>query len=146
MVFKFKVFDFWFIKNGFLFKMKKFCLDSGQKMASAHMGQKESFWKWFRVIEETIFVYKVKKSIHIPMPGICERGFMLMFKKIGILGALSELLEPHLFGRTGALKFGTIGVHHRSFERMEVSSNLEHFYTYWNRRKKGSWNLLFPLL
>ena len=34
-----------------------------------------------------------------------------MLKKIGILGALSELLEPHLFGRTGALKFGTIGVH-----------------------------------
>ena len=35
-----------------------------------------------------------------------------MFEKIGILGALSELLEPHLFfGRTGALKFGTIGVH-----------------------------------
>ena len=36
---------------------------------------------------------------------------MLMFKKFGILGALSELLEPHFFGRTGALKFGTIGVH-----------------------------------
>ena len=35
-----------------------------------------------------------------------------MLKKFGILGALSELLEPHLFGRTGALKFGTIGVHH----------------------------------
>ena len=34
-----------------------------------------------------------------------------MFKKFGILGALSELLEPHFFGRTGALKFGTIGVH-----------------------------------
>ena len=34
-----------------------------------------------------------------------------MFKKLGILGALSELLEPHLFGRTGAFKFGTIGVH-----------------------------------
>ena len=33
-----------------------------------------------------------------------------MLKKFGILGALSELLEPHLFGRTGALKFGTIGV------------------------------------
>ena len=61
--------------------------------------------------EETIFVYKVKKSIHIPLPGICERGFRFMLKKIGILGALSELLEPHLFGRTGALKFGTIGVH-----------------------------------
>ena len=30
---------------------------------------------------------------------------ILMFKKFGILGALSELLEPHLFGRTGALKF-----------------------------------------
>ena len=45
------------------------------------------------------------------MSGICERGLMLMLKKIGILGALSELLEPHLFGRTGALKFGTIGVH-----------------------------------
>ena len=45
------------------------------------------------------------------MSGICERGFMLMFKKFGILGALSESLEPHLFGRTGALKFGTIGVH-----------------------------------
>ena len=45
------------------------------------------------------------------MSGICERGFMLMLKKFGILGALSELLEPHLFGRTGALKFGTIGVH-----------------------------------
>ena len=46
------------------------------------------------------------------MSGICERGFMLMLKKFGILGALSELLEPHLFGRTGALKFGAIGVHH----------------------------------
>ena len=34
-----------------------------------------------------------------------------MIKKIGIFGALSELLEPHLFGRTGALKFGAIGVH-----------------------------------
>ena len=45
------------------------------------------------------------------MSGICERGFMLMLKKIGILGALSELLKPHLFGRTGALKFGTIGLH-----------------------------------
>ena len=30
-----------------------------------------------------------------------------MFKKFGILGALSEFF----FGRTGALKFGTIGVH-----------------------------------
>ena len=29
-----------------------------------------------------------------------------MIKTFGILGALSELLEPHLFGRTGALKFG----------------------------------------
>ena len=36
-----------------------------------------------------------------------------MIKKIGILGALSELLDPHLFGRTGALKFGAIGVHQR---------------------------------
>ena len=45
------------------------------------------------------------------MSGIGERGFMLMLKKFGILGALSELLESHLFGRTGALKFGTIGVH-----------------------------------
>ena len=45
------------------------------------------------------------------MSGICERGFMLMFKKFGILGAPSELLEPPLFGKTGALKFGTIGVH-----------------------------------
>ena len=45
------------------------------------------------------------------MSEICERGLMLMFKKLGILGAVSELLEPHLFGRTGALKFGTIGVH-----------------------------------
>ena len=44
------------------------------------------------------------------MSGICESGLMLMFKKFGILGALSELLEPHLFGRTGALKFGAIGV------------------------------------
>ena len=45
------------------------------------------------------------------MSGICERGLMLVFKKFGILGALSELLETDLFGRTGALKFGTIGVH-----------------------------------
>ena len=45
------------------------------------------------------------------MSGICERGLMLMIKKIGILGALSELLEPHLFGRNGALKFGAIRVH-----------------------------------
>ena len=45
------------------------------------------------------------------MSGICERGLMLMIKKFGIFGALSELLEPHLFGRTGALKFGAIGVH-----------------------------------
>ena len=44
------------------------------------------------------------------MSGICERGLMLMIKKFGILGALSELLEPHLFGRTGAIKFGAIGV------------------------------------
>ena len=34
-----------------------------------------------------------------------------MFKKFGILGTLSEFWELHLFGRTGALKFGTIGVH-----------------------------------
>ena len=47
------------------------------------------------------------------MSGICERGFMLMLKKFRILGALSELLEPRLFGRTGALKFGAIGVHPR---------------------------------
>ena len=45
------------------------------------------------------------------MSGICERGFNSDVQKFGILGALSELLEPHLFGRTGALKFGTIGVH-----------------------------------
>ena len=45
------------------------------------------------------------------MSGICERGLMLMVKKFGILGALSKLLEPYFFGRTGALKFGTIGVH-----------------------------------
>ena len=50
------------------------------------------------------------------MSGICERSFILVFKKFGILGALSELLEPHLFGRTGALKFGTIEVHHRLFD------------------------------
>ena len=48
------------------------------------------------------------------MSRICERGLMLMIKKFGILGALSELLEPHLFGRTGALKFGAIGVHQRN--------------------------------
>ena len=36
---------------------------------------------------------------------------MMMIKKFGILGALLELLEPHLFGKTGALKFGAIGVH-----------------------------------
>ena len=47
------------------------------------------------------------------MSGIGERGFMLMLKKFGILGALSELLEPHLFGRTGALKFGTMGYAHQ---------------------------------
>ena len=29
------------------------------------------------------------------MSGICERGLMLMVKKFGILGALSELLEPY---------------------------------------------------
>ena len=40
-----------------------------------------------------------------------------MFKKFGILAALSELLEPHLFGRTGALKFGTIGVHQCGLQR-----------------------------
>ena len=45
------------------------------------------------------------------MSGICERGLIPVFKKFGILGALSDLLEPHLFGRTGALKFGTMGVH-----------------------------------
>ena len=45
------------------------------------------------------------------MSGICERGLMVVFIKFGILGTLSELLEPDLFGRTGALKFGTIGVH-----------------------------------
>ena len=45
------------------------------------------------------------------MSGICERGLMLMIKKFAILGALSELLESHLFGRTGALKFREIGVH-----------------------------------
>ena len=45
------------------------------------------------------------------MSEIGGRGLMLMFKKFGILGALSELLEPHFFGRTGALKLGTIGVH-----------------------------------
>ena len=54
---------------------------------------------------------KSNNQFEIPMSGICERGLMLMFKKFGILGALSELLEPHLFGKTGALKFGTIGVH-----------------------------------
>ena len=32
---------------------------------------------------------------------------MLIFKKFGILGAVSELLEPHLFGKTGDLEFGT---------------------------------------
>ena len=42
-----------------------------------------------------------------------------MFKKIGILGALLELLEPLLFGRTGALKFGTIGVHLRQTPRLQ---------------------------
>ena len=46
------------------------------------------------------------------MSGNRERGLMLMIKKFGILGALSELLEPHLLGKTAALKFGTIGVHH----------------------------------
>ena len=47
------------------------------------------------------------------MSGIIERRLMLMFKKFEISGALSELLEPHLFGRTGTLKFGTMGVHHQ---------------------------------
>ena len=56
------------------------------------------------------------------MSGICERGLMLMFKKFGILGALSELLEPHLFGRTGALKFETIGVHPCGMEGGIVTS------------------------
>ena len=56
------------------------------------------------------------------MSGVCERGFMLMFKKFGILGALSELLEPHLFGRTEAFKFGAIGAHpmKNSFEPLKV--------------------------
>ena len=69
--------------------------------------------------EETIFGYKVKKSIHIPMSGICERGLMLVFKKFGILGALSELLEPDVFGRTGALKIGTIGEHRQNMNVSE---------------------------
>ena len=45
-----------------------------------------------------------------------------MLKKFGILGALSELLEPHLFGKTGALKFGTIGVH-RIFYSAPLTEN-----------------------
>ena len=53
------------------------------------------------------------------MSGICERGFMLMLKKFGILGALSELLEPHLFGRTGDLKFGAIGVRSKMRSKMQ---------------------------
>ena len=105
MVFKFEVFYFWLVKNGFLIKMKKFCLDSGQKGAIAHMGQKESFWKWFRVNEETIFVYKVKKYFHIPMSGIFERGFMLMFKKFGILGALAVgIIGTPCFWKNWSLK------------------------------------------
>ena len=52
------------------------------------------------------------------MSGICERGLPAAdVQKIRNLnlGALSELLEPHLFGRTGDLKFGTMGVH-RNFD------------------------------
>ena len=56
MIFKFKVFDFWLVKNGVLIKMKKFCLDSGQKTAIAHMGQNKPFENGL----ETIFVQKVK--------------------------------------------------------------------------------------
>ena len=48
-----------------------------------------------------------------------------MFKKFGILGALSELLEPHFFGRTGVLKFGTIGVQHqRESEARQIKTGL----------------------
>ena len=38
------------------------------------------------------------------MSGICERGLTLMFKKFGILGALSELLEPHFFRKNWSLR------------------------------------------
>ena len=57
------------------------------------------------------------------MSGICERGLMLMLKKFGILGALSELLEPHLFGRNGALKFGTIGAHPYMYSRVVIETD-----------------------
>ena len=59
------------------------------------------------------------------MSGICERGLMLMLKKFGILGALSELLQPHLFGRTGALRFGTIKVH---LEKDIKTANLQELH------------------
>ena len=48
------------------------------------------------------------------LPGTCERGFTLMGKKFGVLGAPAiavEFWEPHFFGILGALKFGKMGVH-----------------------------------
>ena len=64
------------------------------------------------------------------MSGICARGLMLMFKKFGILVALSELLEPHLFGKPGALKFGTTGVHHLVVLTRLADSLPQIYYSY----------------
>ena len=67
------------------------------------MGQKESFWKWFRENEETIFVYKVKKSIHIPMSGVCER-FYADVQKIQNFGSPVGIIGTPSFRKNWSLK------------------------------------------
>ena len=67
------------------------------------------------------------------MSGICEIRLMLMLKKFGILGALSELLEPHLFGRTGGSTpiLPNLGLHlFRIFSKSQGFKNSESIFCY----------------
>ena len=104
MVFKFKVFDFWLIKNGFLIKMKKFCLDSAQKTAIVHMGQKESFWKWFRVNEETIFCIQGQKIFSYSHVWNLWERFYADVQKIPNFGSPVGIIGTPSFRKNWSLK------------------------------------------
>ena len=45
----------------------------------------------------------------MPLPGTCEKGFYSDVQKYGILEALWELWELHIFGIFRARKFGKSG-------------------------------------
>ena len=104
-------------------KKAKFLLKSSQKRQLLQISCKNPFQKGIGWISRQFWYIKLKKTILIIPLLEPTRGFFLLCKKIGILGALSEFWEPQFLGILGALKFGIMGVH-QFFEKTRLPFDL----------------------